>query len=237
MATAMIVLAGGSGSRIDSEVNKVYLPVAERPILSYSLTTFAASPFVDDLVLVIRGEDHQRAEGLIAALETDKPIAVVTGGSTRQESERAGLEHLAPQIDAGYYDLIAIHDGARPFVSLDMTERLITAARLHGGAIPALSVEQRMYVGNGVTARPLPADGMVRVQTPQAFWAAPLLAAYRSAARAGFAGVDTAETVERFSDLTVMAVDGDGRNIKITFVEDFFAAEDLAVSWMDGRFR
>ena len=71
-------------------------------------------------------------------------------------------------------------------------------------------------------------------QTPQAFWADDLLAAYRQAAEVGFEGVDTAETVERFSDLTVTVIAGDPRNIKVTFVEDFFQAEEYALSWDKG---
>ena len=75
----------------------------------------------------------------------------------------------------------------------------------------------------------------MRVQTPQVFRARPLLEAYRASVAAGFEGVDTAETIERFSTLEVAVVPGDDRNIKITFVEDLFRAEELAANWDDGR--
>jgi 2-C-methyl-D-erythritol 4-phosphate cytidylyltransferase len=78
---------------------------------------------------------------------------------------------------------------------------------------------------------------LVRVQTPQAFAAAPLLAAYRSAARVGFAGFDTAETMEKFSDVTVGVVEGDARNIKLTMMDDLAVAEDLARLWEGGRWK
>ncbi|HUO45273.1 MAG TPA: IspD/TarI family cytidylyltransferase [Acidimicrobiia bacterium] len=235
MATAMIVLAGGSGSRVDSEVNKVFLPVADRPILGYPLASFDSAAVIDETILVVKGEDRSRALELVDQLKLRKLTAVVTGGSTRQESELAGLEQLAPQVEAGTIDLIAIHDGARPFASLRLLDEIVATARRHGGAIPALPAEERMYLAVEGSAQPLPAAGMVRVQTPQAFWAQPLLDAYRQAAREGFHGVDTAETIERFTNLVVKTVPGDPRNIKITFVEDFFMAEDLVGYWAHGN--
>ncbi len=74
-----------------------------------------------------------------------------------------------------------------------------------------------------------------RVQTPQVFHARPLLEAYLASVAAGFEGVDTAETVERFSDLEVKVIPGDPRNIKITFVEDLFVAEEYALEWDKGE--
>jgi len=73
------------------------------------------------------------------------------------------------------------------------------------------------------------------MQTPQVFLAQPLLVAYRASIAAGFEGVDTAETIERFTDLPVEVVEGDPRNIKVTFIEDFFQAEEWAVDWDKGR--
>ena len=231
----MIILAGGSGSRVDSEVNKVYLPLGDRAILQYPLATFDSAAVVDETILVVKEGDRSRALELVDRLHLQKLTAVVTGGGTRQESELAGLEHIAPRVEAGTIDLIAIHDGARPFASLRLLDEIVATARRYGGAIPALPAEERMYLAAEGLARPLPAVGMVRVQTPQAFRAQPLLGAYREAAREGFHGVDTAETIERFSDLVVKAVPGDPRNIKITFVEDFFVAEDLVGSWAQGN--
>jgi 2-C-methyl-D-erythritol 4-phosphate cytidylyltransferase len=80
----------------------------------------------------------------------------------------------------------------------------------------------------------LPSLNIRRVQTPQVFHARPLLEAYQASVAAGFEGVDTAETVERFSDLEVKVIPGDPRNIKITFVEDLFVAEEYALEWEKG---
>ena len=234
---AAIILAGGSGSRMQKEINKVYLPISNRDMLEFSIETMDRSPFVERIVLVVRDEDRPNAELLIAETMPSKLTDVVTGGSTRHESEEAGLEQLAGAIDDGSIDLVAIHDGARPFMTLELLESVITAARETGGAIPGLEVEEPLFRHDGGEVELLEQTSLRRVQTPQAFHARPLLLAYRRAKEAGFQGVDTAETIERFSDLSITVVPGDPHNIKVTFVEDFFAAEGYALQFDKGRWK
>lgn len=235
MSTAAIVLAGGSGSRVQREVNKVYLPIAGRDLLEYSLEALEHVPQVTRIVLVVRDEDRPRADALLSDLALSTPIEVVSGGPSRHRSELAGLEALAGLIDQDAVDLVAIHDGARPFVTVELVERLVGAAARRGGAIPGLAVEEPLYRVAGGEAEPLAPETLRKAQTPQVFRARPLLDAYRRSTDAGFEGVDTAETVERFSDLEVAVVPGDPRNIKVTFVEDFFTAEEWATGWKQGR--
>ncbi len=219
------------------DVNKVYLPIRDRDMLEYSLETMNRSDLVDRVILVVRDEDRTSAENLLAEVTPSKLTDVVEGGSTRHESEHHGLEALAPNIESGAIGMVAIHDGARPFLTLQLLESIIERAWTTGGAIPGLTLEESLYQIDDSGAHPLPQGALRKVQTPQAFLAKPLLAAYRAASQAGFEGVDTAETVERFSDLTVSIVPGDPRNIKVTFVEDFFQAEEYALVWDKGRWR
>ena len=100
---------------------------------------------------------------------------------------------------------------------------------------PGLEVEEPLFRYEDGEVELLEQTSLRRVQTPQAFHAKPLLLAYRRAKQAGFQGVDTAETIERFSDLSITVVPGDPHNIKVTFVEDFFTAEDYALRWDTGR--
>lgn len=204
-------------------------------MLAYSLETMGRSGSVHDLVLVVRHGDRRQAETLFDEGARAKLRHVVVGGATRHESERAGLEALAPDIVEGSIDVVAIHDGARPFMTLDLLEAVITTARQTGGAVPGLRSDEVLYRVDDHGAHALPQETLRRVQTPQAFWARPLLDAYRRAGEAGFEGVDTAETVERFSELEIAIVPGDPRNIKVTFVEDLFRAEDYALDWDGGR--
>jgi 2-C-methyl-D-erythritol 4-phosphate cytidylyltransferase len=234
MSVAVIVLAGGSGARIGREVNKVFLPLGKRVTLGYSLATMDRASLVDEVVLVVRDEDRTAAEAVVTGCSATKPPTIVTGGMSRHQSELAGLEAIAPAIEAGQIELVAIHDGARPFASLPLLQAVLEAASAHGGAVPALPIGERLYRKAGDRLVLLASDSLRRVQTPQAFRAGPLLAAYRMASAAGFEGIDTAETVQRFAGTVIATVPGDPRNIKVTFVEDFFTAEDLALRWEDG---
>ncbi len=222
---------------MQKEINKVYLPISNRDMLEFSIETMDRSPFVERIVLVVRDEDRPNAELLIAETMPSKLTDVVTGGSTRHESEAAGLEQLADAIEDGSIDLVAIHDGARPFMTLDLLQSIINAARETGGAVPGLEVEEPLFRHDGGEVELLEQTSLRRVQTPQAFHARPLLLAYRRAKETGFQGVDTAETIERFSDLSVTVVPGDPHNIKVTFVEDFFAAEGYALQFEKGRWK
>lgn len=237
MATAGIVLAGGSGSRLQQDVNKVFLTLGEREMLAYSLETMDRSPMIDFVVLVVRDADRPLAEQLIAGAGWSKLRRVVPGGDSRHQSERHGLEAIAEDIGRGAIDIVAIHDGARPFMTTALLHATLEAARRHGGGVPGLPIEGPVYEQSDKGTMALPHHRLRRMQTPQAFRAAPLLEAYRTAQREGREGVDTAETATRYSDLDIQVVPGDPRNIKVTFVEDIFRAEEYAAAFTRGDWK
>ena len=220
---AAVVLAGGSGSRLGADGNKVYLPLAGRPLLSWSLAAFARAPGIGRLVLVTRPADHGHAEQAVAAVHAiDRPVKIVDGGATRHDSEWSALRVLAPAIEAGQLDVVAIHDGARPVVSQRLIADALAAAREHGAAVPGVPL-------TGVSDHDLTpiAGTLVRVQTPQAFRADLLLAAYSQADADCFTGTDTAACVERYAGIPVHCIPGDPRNVKITYRPDLALAERL----------
>ena len=220
---AAVVLAGGSGSRLGADGNKVYLPLAGRPLLSWSLAAFARAPGIGRLVLVTRPADHGHAEQAVAAVHAiDRPVKIVDGGATRHDSEWSALRVLAPAIEAGQLDVVAIHDGARPVVSQRLIADALAAAREHGAAVPGVPL-------TGVSDHDLTpiAGTLVRVQTPQAFRADLLLAAYSKAVADCFTGTDTAACVERYAGIPVHCIPGDPRNVKITYRPDLALAERL----------
>lgn len=226
---AAVVLAGGSGTRLGAERNKVYLPLRGRPVLAWSLATFTSMPEIGVVVLVVREPDRELAERLLAE-HAPGGVEVVTGGRTRQESELAALRRLAPRIAAGAVDVVLLHDGARPLAGRALSSAVLGAARATGGAVPGLwrgDLAPAAPDGSGLAG---PAPGaLVAVQTPQAFRAAPLLAAYEEAARCGFVGTDTASCMERFApEVPIRWVPGDERNIKITYAHDLLVAEHAA---------
>ncbi|QRP44223.1 2-C-methyl-D-erythritol 4-phosphate cytidylyltransferase [Amycolatopsis sp. FDAARGOS 1241] len=221
---AGVVLASGAGTRVGAALNKVYLPVAGRRVVAWSLAAFAAVADLGVLVLVIRPEDTALAGEVLAA--HPGKVEVVTGGATRQASELNALRHLAPRIEAGAVDAVLIHDAARPLVTPALITEVLAQTREHGGAVPGLAADDVVSLAaDGSVAARLP--GAIRVQTPQGFRARPLLAAYEQAAAEGFLGTDTASCMERFSGLPVHWVPGGVENLKITYPHDLAVAERL----------
>ncbi|MBZ5735002.1 2-C-methyl-D-erythritol 4-phosphate cytidylyltransferase [Nocardioides sp. TRM66260-LWL] len=224
---AVVVLGAGSGTRVGATVdgvplNKVLLPLADVPVLARSLRTACA--VADRVVLVVReGEAGAVAAAVEPHLPEDAEVEVVVGGASRHASERAALAHLAPDVDAGRIALVAVHDGARPLASEALYAAVLAAAQEHGGAVPVTPVDA--VVDRDLTPVVGPVAGM---QTPQAFAAAPLLAAYRAADAAGFEGTDTATCVDRFADgVRIVAVPSTPLNLKVTYPEDVALAERL----------
>ena len=228
--TAAVILAGGSGSRVAAALNKVYLPLAGRRVVSWSFTWAREVPEIGTFVLVVRPEDAELAERTLRREASGLPVRLVVGGGTRHESEQAALDHLADPITAGAVEVVAVHDGARPLAGPSLWRSVVRTARAVGGAVPALPAVGVLTVGadgHPVVPGAGPAAGLARVQTPQAFRARELLKAYDDARSAGYQGTDTACTVERHSGLTVQAVAGARTNLKITYPHDLFLAERL----------
>lgn len=223
-----VVLAAGQGIRMGSSINKVLLPIHGKPVIMYAIETFEHCAAVDEIMLVTAaGEEEQL--GKLAA-HCYKVRQVIRGGATRHASEQCALEVLRPRIDAGEVEIVLIHDGARPFVPVEKVEEVIGKAREVGGAILAVPLQagerivqvdsehgiQRSFAGRLVW----------KAQTPQAFQASLLLAAYDQAEREQFYGTDTASAVERMGG-HVAIVESDSSNLKITTAHDLFIAEKL----------
>lgn len=224
---AAVVLAGGSGTRVGGDGNKVYLPLAGRRLVSWALQAFADVRAVRRLVLVVRPADRQLAEDTVDR-EVRAKVEIVEGGATRHGSEWAALQHLAAGIRAGEIDVVAIHDGARPLAGRRLIGETVAAARVYGAAVPGVPLEDAGVPHPELGVRHEPAERrLIRVQTPQAFRAVPLLDAYECAARDGFTGTDTAACVERYAQLRVHCLPGDPRNLKVTYPQDLFLAERL----------
>jgi len=226
---AVVVLGGGSGSRLGAEVNKVYLTLAGRRVLSWSLRSAAQVPDISTFVLVVRPEDATLAEEMLGREARGLEVRLVVGGATRHESEDAALAHLAPFVEAGELDVVAVHDGARPLAGPALFRSVVSTAQAVGGAVPVVPATGLLPVSapRVPSASRGPQRSLAHVQTPQAFRAKDLLTAYSAALDAGFRGTDTASTVERFSDLVVKAVPGSRANLKVTYPHDMILAERL----------
>lgn len=226
-----MVLAGGSGTRVGQDGNKAYVPLAGRLMVSWTLGSLHDALHFRRYLLVIRPQDRDVATAVLNRELRGLPVELVIGGSSRHDSEYAALEALRPAITRGEVDVVLLHDAARPLISRTLIRSVVNAARQHGGAVPALVADDlAARAPTGHYAR-VDTSQLVRVQTPQAFTAHALLSAYEAAEREGFRGTDTSATMEAFSEVPVQWVHGDVRNLKVTFPEDIFVAEQLLSAW------
>ncbi|MEP9382578.1 IspD/TarI family cytidylyltransferase [Nocardioides cheoyonin] len=228
MPAALVLLAAGSGTRVGAATNKVLLPLGASTALGRSVTTALAVADVARIVLVVRDGDQDAVTDAVVPLLGDREVAVTLGGETRHASEQAALEVLRADIASGAVDVVAIHDTARPLASPDLYAETIAQAREHGGAIPVVPLTHLLTRDLRPAA---PGEQLVGVQTPQAFRAADLLAAYDRAATDGFDGTDTAVCLERYAGgpdgVRIAAVASSPLNLKVTFAEDLAAAAAL----------
>ncbi|MEY7973168.1 2-C-methyl-D-erythritol 4-phosphate cytidylyltransferase [Saccharomonospora xinjiangensis] len=226
---AGVVLASGAGTRVGAATNKVYLPLAGRSVVSWSLEAFSRVEGIDVLVLVTRPVDSDLVEHVLREELAGIPVETVHGGRTRQESELFALRHLESRIESGAVDAVLLHDGARPLVSTALIAEVLRVTREHGAALPGLVADDIVALEGtgGETVTGTDTATLVRAQTPQGFRAAPLLAAYEQAEAESFAGTDTASCMERFSELPVRWVRGEERNIKVTYPHDLVIAEQV----------
>ena len=218
---ASVVLAAGSGTRFGHDINKVWLPLNGRHIISRSLTNAAANFKDARIILVINPADEGFARKALAADAMPTSIEIVYGGASRHESEFNALQYLKPAIDAGDIDIVLIHDGARPLATPELFSAIADGAANHGGAIPTIALDAREMDSTRE-------ESVARVQTPQGFKAQPLLAAYEKSIEEGFVGTDTAACMEKFfPEVKILAVPGDVFNFKITYPQDLAIAERL----------
>ncbi len=181
MRIGAVVLAAGKGTRLGSKKPKPYLSLNEKPILLYSLEKFDRCPLIDAIVAVVNEDDV----GLFKSEILDKhrfkkEIKLVVGGAHRQDSARAGVR----AIEA---DLVLVHDGVRPFFSLELVNKLIEVAKQHGAAIPALKIKEtvRRLNREGLLEAEFDRERLVLIQTPQCFSYSLLRYALDEAAKLG----------------------------------------------------
>lgn len=222
---AAVVLAAGSGTRMRAEQNKVFLHLCGRRVVSWSIESLARIRAVERMIMVIREQDRAIANETLDREIDDPRVEIVVGGSTRQESELLALRHLGPAITSGEINLVLIHDGARPILSPTLVNTLLRNAFEHDAAYPAVETDDIRRMKPDGTIDMLNTEVMLRVQTPQAFRAQPLLDCYERAEVEGFDGPDTVACWENYHHHNVPWVPGDPRNIKITYPQDLFEAE------------
>lgn len=223
-ATAVIV-AAGEGLRIGGNVPKPYLPLVGRAMLLRTLDRVFGARNIEKVVMVIAASELFRCEAMLrgdSAL-SQRPWVLQSGGATRQQSVKAGLE----KVD-GVTDIVVIHDGARPFVSPALIERCIESAGRNGAVVVGLPARDTIkIVSDDHRVLSTPARKAVwEIQTPQAFRREVIVEAHEWAAREGFTATDDAMLVEQ-AGKPVWVIEGEKTNLKITVPEDLWLAEAM----------
>jgi len=223
MHVTAIVLAAGAGRRIGADVSKTYLSIAGRPLILRALDRMFAAKAVKEVILVVAENNLHRCDSMLrgdAAL-SNRPWVLQSGGSTRQQSARRGLEKLNAVTD-----IVVIHDGARPFASAALIDRLVEAAAEKGAVVAGLPVRDTIkVVGSGGLIQSTPErQSLWEIQTPQVFRRELIVAAHEAAEKSGVEATDDAMVVERFGK-SVYVLEGERTNFKITLPEDVWLAE------------
>jgi len=227
MKVAVILPAAGLGTRMGrpsperaGTSRKQFMLLDGSPILLHTIRKFVSSPAVTEIVVALRKDDVAWVETMLAAERPPKPVHLVEGGATRQQSVENALESLGADID-----LVAVHDAVRPFIEPAIIERAVSEAAESGAAIVGIvPVDTIKQVRRNKIHGTLPRDRLVLAQTPQVFGHALLRRAFAKAREDGFVGTDESSLVERLEQVEVSVVAGSDRNIKITKPTDMYLA-------------
>lgn len=221
--TVAIVLAAGSGKRLKSDTKKQFVQLGGMPILARALINLSEAQEIGEVIVVAPQSeiDHTRIN-IVEKYGIVKVSVIVGGGATRSESMMIGLGHVPEDAE-----LVLVHDGARPFVTVAMISEVIKAAIQSGAALTAISATDTIKtVDDGYVQGTLARDRIALAQTPQCFRYAVLKDAVNKAKNENFDGTDEASLVERLG-VDVRIVDGSNTNIKITSPGDLILAEAI----------
>ncbi len=213
----VIIAAGGTGKRIGNELPKQFLPLGGKPLLMHSIEAFANQKPEINIIIALPGQYIQFWLNLCEKFIFTVRHSAVVGGNFRGESVRFALDGITDKEA-----LVAVHDGARPFVDIKIIEKGYELALVHGAAVPVIEITDSLrIVGDGFN-HPVERNNFRSVQTPQCFKLSVLRKAYSQGNLADF--TDDASLVENTGH-EIQLFEGNPENIKITTPFDFLVAE------------
>jgi 2-C-methyl-D-erythritol 4-phosphate cytidylyltransferase len=235
MKVSVILPAAGLGTRMGRAVpekagtsRKQFMLLEGSPILLHTIRKFVSSTAVVEIVVALRAEDMDWVRELLKAEKFTKPVRLVEGGESRQESVEHALATLDPVTE-----LVAVHDAVRPFIEHSVLEKVFAEAEETGAAIVGIvPVDTVKQVHRNKIRQTIPRERLILAQTPQVFRYDLLKTAFSRAREDGFNGTDESSLVERLDQVEVSVVPGSDRNLKITKPSDMdlarlFLAEEL----------
>ena len=216
----IIIVAGGKGLRMGSDIPKQFLPIGGKPVLMRTLERFRKYSKDIQIILVLPEAQQAYWHQLCQEYHFDVEYTLANGGQTRFHSVQNGLAKV-PDDAIG---VVGVHDGVRPFPSIEVIRNCYTTAREKKAVIPVIPVVETVRHLEGEQSKTVPRDAYRLVQTPQTFDIQLLKAANRQPYNDGF--TDDASVVEAFG-YNITLVEGNRENIKITTPYDLKIAEVL----------
>jgi len=220
-----VIPAAGSGIRMGLEDAKQYLELGGKPLLASTLRTFQECHLIDEIIIVVPEKDVDYClQQIVQRYQLSKVYKVVSGGERRQDSVRNGIEAVADNSR-----WVLIHDGVRPFVSIELIEKVIKAARRFRAVITGLPVTEtiKQAGSKGNVLRTIERRDLWLMQTPQIFRREDIHLAHQEALKRGWTeATDDAFLVEKIG-ISVKIIEGEERNIKITTPHDLQVARFL----------
>jgi 2-C-methyl-D-erythritol 4-phosphate cytidylyltransferase len=226
MRHILILVAGGSGTRMGADIPKQFLLLAGKPVLQHTLEQAHRADPKPEIVLVLPEDQPQRWQSLCEEHDCRVPHHIVPGGTSRYASVRNGLEAVRATITDAAGTVIGIHDGVRPLLPPDFLQRCFSEASEHGTAIPCLPVTDSLREHAGNRYKVVDRSRYFLMQTPQCFRADVGLSAYTAEEQAVF--TDDASVLER-AGIALHFTAGERWNIKITYPDDLAVAASLLV--------
>ena len=219
MKVGAIIAAAGFGRRMKTDRLKQLLVLDGTPIIVYTIRKFDACSVIDYIIVTATRDSVEEVRDLVRSAGFKKPVSVIEGGERRQDSVAAGLQHLQPGTE-----IVAVHDGVRPFVTVEDIENVVREAARSGAAILGVPIVDTVKQAEKEFVEcTLTREHLVLAQTPQVFRTEILKEAFASAGKDEYYGTDESSLVERLGR-PVAIVRGSERNIKITRPSDLTLA-------------
>lgn len=215
-----IVAAGGSGSRMGAEVNKIFLELCDIPVLAHTLLAFENHPDISEIILVARECDIPGCMDIAEEFHISKLKTITRGGKSRQESVMNGMKEISVQTEA-----ILIHDAARPLVTKTVISEVIENTLAYGGAAVGSPCKNTIKEidENGFILRTVEREYLYEIQTPQGFTTENAKQMYQYAGENNISGTDDCYLAEQLG-FQVKMISGSSDNLKITTYDDLLLA-------------
>lgn len=238
MKVTVILPAAGLGTRMGRTApekagtsRKQFMLLDGSPILLHTIRKFVSSDWVSEIVVALRAEDIPWVTDLLKQEGFSKPVRLVGGGDSRQQSVENALATLSENAE-----LVAVHDAVRPFIELTILDKVFAEAAESGAAIVGIvPVDTVKQIHRNKVRATIPREHLILTQTPQVFRYELLRKAFDQAREDGFIGTDESSLVERLEQVEVSVVAGSDRNIKITKPSDVDLARHYLVEEKVGQ--